>query len=66
MCRRFDPGPVHLRPRRKIAGFRLARSASIEAASVGPTFKIHVYRKQQLAFAGEVGGTLELGRQQRG
>jgi adenylate cyclase len=32
---------------------------------VGPTFKIQVFRKQQLAYAGELGGTIEFGRQQR-
>jgi adenylate cyclase len=32
---------------------------------LGPTFRIQVFRKQRLAFAGEVEGPVEMGRQQR-
>jgi adenylate cyclase len=32
---------------------------------VGPTFKIQIFRKQRLAYSGELGGAVEMGRQQR-
>ena len=32
---------------------------------MGPTFKIQIFRKQRLAYAGELAGAVEMGRQQR-
>ena len=35
-----------------------------QGSFVGPTFKIQVFRKHQLAYAGELAGAVEMGRQQ--